>query len=442
MFADLRCLKDKLTSKRSASRTRSPSKPQELEIGLPVLISTTADDLDLIPLASYRSIPTAPRETPSADATVTCSIPTIRKEFSPLGSHPVDPVKDTLFHCTSLATERKASLKRRRSHVPSTIITSEFKLGHSRTRANSSDTRRTQHYLFSNDPWLSTPKFQQSFEAEAQYSTKEVLTLQTLQRPSDTLAPPCASERPTSSHGNSHSPNLRNLPLNKELPELPRYLKPAPLFACNDASPIELPTENPMYEAELEEDDDDEVLSDLIMSYEENPNSHFSTWSSESMAYTTSDDGETGSPTFSSPTSDFSDTGSPQRLSIRSTYAELTFDSKRGSTTENNHDSPQENQRTTDYLSTTPPRLEDLRISAFGSDLFSLDIQHADSAPRRQAACFGLGFHYSLPEDDTTSKTTITDAALRPEPTVQRESSTSQLNQLMDDFAYLGDAVV
>jgi hypothetical protein len=96
----------------------------------------------------------------------------------------------------------------------------------------------------------------------------------------------------------------------------------------------------------------------------------------------------------------------------------------------------------TGFLSATPPRLDDVRISAFGTDLFSLDIQHADSAPRRQAACFGLGFQYSLPDDDTTSKTTITASSLRPEPSVQRESSLSQLNGLINDFAYLGEAVL
>jgi hypothetical protein len=215
--------------------------------------------------------------------------------------------------------------------------------------------------------------------------------------------------------------------LDKELPALPRYLKPAPLFACNPPSPVELAAEELSYMIQPLEMEGDEILGELMTHYENKSRSHFSTWSNESMTYTTSDDEETDSPTFSSLTSDSSDAGSPQRLSLR-----------HGSKLASTHvDEP-----TTTLFSTTPPHLDDLRISAFGTDLFNLDIQHFEAAPRRQAACFGLGFEYSLPDDDVASKTTITNATLRPEPNMQRESSTSMLNQLMDDFAYLGDAVV
>lgn len=189
----------------------------------------------------------------------------------------------------------------------------------------------------------------------------------------------------------------------------------------------------------MEEDDDDELLNDLLMEYEDKPSSHFSTWSTESMGYTYSTSGDEldESPTFSSLTSNCSDADSPQRFSIRLSC----FDSKTEEMfpmLDDTVTSP-DSQTTTDYLSTA---LDDLRVSTFGNDLFNLDIQHADSAPRRQAACFGLGFQYSLPEDETTSKTTITESTLRAEPTVQRESSVSQLNGLIDDFAYLGDAVI
>jgi hypothetical protein len=325
--------------------------------------------------------------------------------------------------------------------VPSTIITSEFKLGHSRIRANSADTRRTQHYLFSNDPWLSSPKLQQTFELDAQEPFESKQPAPVLRCPAVSLAPSFADERPTSSYGSKHSPSFVETSLDKDLPELPRYLKPAPLFACNDPSPVEPIVAELPSEEELAEDEDGEVLSDLLMEYEDKPNSHFSTWSSESMAYdySTSGDEADDSPTFSALTSNCSDAGSPQRFSIRFSC----FESK----AENGHEFPllddsiitPDDQPATDYLSSA---LNDLRVSTFGSDLFNLDIQHADSAPRRQAACFGLGFQYSLPEDETTSKTTITEATLRPELSVQRESSTSQLNGLIDDFAYLGDAVI
>ncbi|KAF1914688.1 hypothetical protein BDU57DRAFT_301351 [Ampelomyces quisqualis] len=440
LFADFRGLKDRLASKRSSSRSRSGSKSQELEIGAPVLISTTTKDLNLIPLASYRPAPTfVPCPAAPIVTSATRSVPAMRKKFSPLGSHPFDPVRDAVFAREDHVLERKASLKRRRSHVPSMIITSEFESGHNRIRANSTDTRRTQHYLFSNDPWLSTPTHPQTFELDAQEPSGRRQPTPARRSPSGSLALLVADERPTSSHGSKQSSSFLDTSLDKDLPELPRYLKPAPLFACSNLSTIEpLVAELPS-EEELEEDQDDKVLGDLMMEYEDKPNSHFSTWSCESMAYTysTSDDEAEDSPTFSSLTSTCSDAGSPQRLSIR--YS--CFDSKTEEVFPLLDDSitTPNSQPTTDYLSSA---LDDLRISTFSSDLFNLDIQHADSAPRRQAACFGLGFQYSLPEDETTSKTTIKESTLRPEPSVQRESSVSQLNGLIYDFAYLGDAVI
>jgi hypothetical protein len=426
LFTDFKCLKDKL-----ASRSRT-SKPQELEIGMPVLVSTTNEDLNLIPLGQLQAAPTsAPREAAPTTITVTRPIPTHRNGFNPLGSNPVNLACDAEVTHTTPAADVRPPHRRRRSHVPSTIITSEFKLDRGRIRANSADTRRTQHYLFSNDPWLSTPKLEQGFEADDENLPEVVQPAPTLQRPSS-LAPPTADERPTSSHGSSRSPSLRHLPLDKALPALPRYVTPAPLFACHDMSPIEAPTEE-LFEHDdfADDEEDDEVLNDLIMEYQDKPHSHFSTWSCDSAAYTysTSDDDGVNSPTFSSLTSNCSDAGSPQRFSMIYTCAEpesVAADEEHSIT----------------HLSTAPPRLDDLRISAFGSDLFGLDIQHAAEAPRRQAACFGLGFQYSLPEDETCSKSTITAPELRPEPSVQRGSSVSQLNKLMDEFGYLGDAVI
>lgn len=437
LFADFKCLKDKLASRRLASRSRS----QELEIGRPVLVSTTNEDSNLIPLGYLQAAPTsAPRESPSTTITVTRPIPTHKNGFNPLGSNPVDPICNAEPVQTATAAQIKPSHRRHRSHIPSTTITSDFKLDRGRMRANSTDTRRTQQYLFSNDPWLSTPKLQQGFEVEDQKLPEALPSAPTLQRPSS-LAPPSADERPTSSHGSSRSSSLRHSPLDKDLPALPRYLTPAPLFACNDLPPVEAPTEELFHHEEFVDDEEVELLGDLIMEYQDKPHSHFSTWSSDSAAYTysTSDDEGVNSPTFSSLTSNCSDVGSPQRFSMICSYAEpksvLERDAKDGVFMP-------DDEQSISHLSTTPPRLDDLRISSFGSDLFSLDIKHADSAPRRQAACFGLGFQCSLPDDQTASKTTIKPPELRPEPSVQRESSVSQLNKLMDEFGYLGDAVI
>jgi hypothetical protein len=443
LFADFRGLKDKLTSKR---RTRSSSKSQELEIGSPVLISSTVKDLNLVPLASYRSstVSTSRNSPPTPIAT---SLPvTIRKGFSPLGSHPVNPERDLIFAREETTVQKGVPLKRRRTHVPSTIITSEFKLDHSRNRANSADTRRTQHYLFSNDPWLSSPKLQESFEPQIQEAGEAAPPLPVVQRPIS-LAPPRDTERPTSSHGGLRSPCIRQVTIDKDLPELPRYLTPAALFACHSPSAHEVFTKEPLeeylQEQMLEEEEDDEVLGDLISHYEEKSNSHFSTWSSDSLTYSYPPSDEEGvlSPTFSSFTSNCSEPSSPQRLSIQYSYIEKDH-FKHTSTANEDETTVDEATPTLNRQTNSPPQLDNLGISTFGSDLFNLDIQHAESTPRRHAACFGLGFQYSLPEDETTSKITITQDTLQPEPSVQRESSMSQLNGLLDEFTFLGEAII
>lgn len=235
--------------------------------------------------------------------------------------------------------------------------------------------------------------------------------------------------------------------MDKDLPELPRYLMPAPLFACHSPSAREALAEEPLeeylQEQMLEEEEDDEMLGDLLSHYEEKPNSHFSIWSSDSLSYSYPPSDEEGvlSPTFSSLTSTCSESSSPQRLSAQYSYVEVDRP-KQMQTTMQDETVTNEVTPTISNLSASPPQLDDLRVSTFGSDLFSLDIQRADSAPRRHAACFGLGFQYSLPEDETTSKITITQDALRPEPSVQRESTMSQLDGLLDEFAYLGEAVI
>ena len=432
LFPEFKGLKEKLTSKRSASRSRSSSETHELEIGQPVLVSSTVKDQNLIPLASYRGPPGySPKERRSRSAPTARTLPAIRKEFSPLGSHPVDPKRDPVFAGTKAQAKRR-SVRRPRSQVPSTVVESEFKLGPGRTRANSADTRRTRHYLFSNDPWLSSPRLEQASVVDFAKAGRAVPPAPLLQRPT-LLAPPSDNERPTSSHGDSR-PSFRLTPVDKDLPDLPRYLTPAPLFACNMASDEEVIDESVDDSVdgaveEIEEvEEEDDVLGDLILQYEPKPSSHFSTWSSDSLAYScpTSDDEAVLSPTFSSLSSDG---GSPPRLSLRYSFAEPNDPIQTSSIGET----------PTDYLS---PIIDDLRVSKFGPDLFNLDIQHADSAPRRQAACFGLGFQYSLPANDTTSKATITQDALHPGPDVQRDSSVSQLGRLMDDFGYLGDAVI
>jgi hypothetical protein len=239
------------------------------------------------------------------------------------------------------------------------------------------------------------------------------------------------------------------MPLEKDLPALPQYLTSAPLFAFSTISSEET---TPIEEADV----DGTVTEDILSAYEdeeeepiaqvsEKQRSHFSTWSSFD-SYATSDDDGVVSPSFSCATSVSSEAGSPLRQSIRYSFAEYAFNKAQQTTAIAEVD---EEDDITSNRTSTPPQLDlnTLRLSAisFSSDLFNLDIQHPETLPRRQAACFGLGFQgYSLPEDETRSKETIqSEATLRSKRLgVQRESSTSQLDMLMDDFSYLGDAVV
>ena len=92
-------------------------------------------------------------------------------------------------------------------------------------------------------------------------------------------------------------------------------------------------------------------------------------------------------------------------------------------------------------VSSSPPKIAELHISSFGPTLFDLDIQHSESAPRRQAACFGLGFQgYKLPEDETASKVTVTQASMHGQSGIHHVRGSSE--KLVNDFGFLGEAVI
>lgn len=474
IFADFKGLKEKLASKRSASKTRNSSKCGELEISSPVLVSTTNGDVPLIPLpGSQVRLGAAFAAAARATGPGPRSIPIIRREFSPLGSHPVDPSGQSPFSGTYNSEADVPKITRRRSHVPSTVVTSEFRIDQGRIRANSTDTRRTQHYLFSNDPWMSSPKWPQEFDDEKQVVEDDTPAAPTLNRPA-LLDAPSMSERPTSSHGNDCNASLRQLPLDKALPNLPKFMAPPPLherkpyieyedLAAEPQSPASEITDYYFSEIDPVEgndqfEDTQNTDPDLINNKTDSPcqeklRSHFSTWSNGSLISNDSvtEDDIVHSPTFTSLTPSSSEPSSPKHLSLHLTYAELPGDAEETSTvmgeSEDAEDDPisEDDDFFTPFLSPTPPQLDDLRISKFGSDLFNFDIKDRDSGSHRQATCFGLGFQYSLPEDEMSSGTNIkTDTGLRVDlrPNVQRESSMSQLNTLMTEFAFLGDSVL
>lgn len=449
LFADFKGLKEKFAQKRSASHARAGSKNiRHLEIGAPTLISTTAEEVNLVPLSSLhrtplpspqptpqtlRSLPPPPTA-PQTAISLPASVREKLREFSPLGSHPIEPAGDGVPSSLAPSVHVRGTRSRSRSDVAPTTAGSLCAPA-SIVRASTIDTRRTK--LFSNEPWISSPRLPRQQEIDPEVAVDEAPVLQ---RPALTLEPQSVDTRPTSSHGGDRISSLRNSVLgkDKDLPPLPRYLVPAPLYAYSSAE------SSPQREDTPEENDYQEIqVEDARFQMLSERKGHFSSWSAESdtLSSPTSDDGEPYSPSYSSLTSDCSDAGSPRRYS-RFSISDYIHSPDRDSTfTEHVFEKEEQDKSTAkDDVSGLPPTLEALHLSSFGPGLFDLDIQHAESTPRRQAACFGLGFQsYQLPEDETASKVTVTD----PQSTIQhvRGSSSTSSETLVNDFGFLGDAV-
>jgi hypothetical protein len=447
LFSDFKCLKEKLAQKRSASSTRTRSTTvRQLEIGSPVLISTTAEDVSVIPLSALhpppRSAPMhAPHHLHSASPPVTARL----REFSPLGSHPVVPTKD---HNPTAPVEQNEQIARPRSQSDvSAVHATGTPVQSSAVRANSSETRRTK--VFSNEPWIQSPRFAQPSNLDEEHVRETSTAAAVLERPPSSLELPSLDTRPTSSHGGNRTLGLRMSALgkNKELPPLPRYVFPAPLFACATPSSSS-PTVSQDPKSQEEKRDENSGTNRHSES-----TSHFSMWSTESVRYSSpiSDDGAVHSPTFSSLTSDCSDLGSPKRHSARFSISDYmdSPDYDSAAPSEELNDASEEEEAASSHLSANPPQLDELRISTFGSTLFDLDLQHGGAGSRgsrgsrRQVACFGFQ-GYKLPEDEATSKVTITEPKLRPEPSFKhdRGSSVSQMETLVNEFGFLGESVL
>ncbi|KAF2120253.1 hypothetical protein BDV96DRAFT_321974 [Lophiotrema nucula] len=404
ILSDFRILKEKLAkSTRSASSTRIRSKEWRngLEIGAPTLVSSTAEDMNLVSLRSARSPKTS-------SSLVTENL----RSFSPLRSNPVDPIRDFDFGF-SQASDGEQVLRRRPSSHMGASTTTEPISQNGRARANSSETRRTREYFYPNQPWISSPPLH-GITSWEQVNEEDVRTTRiihgvealSVHGTSSLHSPAPAPERPTSRHGGT--PGLRESPLEKELPALPRYLVPAPLFACNGS------VSSMLLENSDEEVDEDDI--EIHLPEQRQIKSHFSVWSTVSTTFSmpASEEDAMHSPTFSSLTSNTSEPSSPQKWIEEAGVAE-------------------EGESV-------------LKLPSFGPGLFQLDIQYSDAGPRRQAACYGLaGFQgYDLPEV-ATSQSTITKISSSTEPSINsqhRATSTSQLEQLMSDFGYLGDSVI
>lgn len=453
LFSDFKCLKEKFAQKKSASHARAGSKNiRDLEIGAPTLISTTAEEVNLVPLASLHTTPvpsplsaslaSKPLPTPTAPqtaASLSVSIQDKLRQFSPLGSHPIDLVRDTVPPTLAVDRNHHGPRPRSRSDVAPTTAGS-LHASANILRANSTDTRPTK--LFCNEPWLSSPRLPQQQDMDPQTVPESAPVLQ---RSPATLEPPCPDARPTSSHGGDRSSGLRSSSFDKdkELPPLPRYLVPAPLYACNS------PASSPRAESAPQEHKCHEVqVDDTRFQMLSERKGHFSIWTAESDVFSspTSDDDEIASPTYSALTSDCSDAGSPGRFS-RFSISDYIHSPDRDSASVDRvfgEVEQQDESKTNDNVSALPPKLEQFHMSSFGPSLFNLDIQHADSAPRRQAACFGLGFQgYKLPDADIPSKATITETELHTQPAIRHErgGSIGRASTLVNDFGFLGDSV-
>ncbi|PVH96710.1 hypothetical protein DM02DRAFT_106580 [Periconia macrospinosa] len=443
VFCDFMGLKDKFAHKRAVHYRSSSAR--DLEIGAPTLISTTAEELSLIPLAALQPLPASPHNiasqaSPSLPAPITAHM----REFAPLRSHPVN---DAGF-VTPPREAQQATRPRSRSDT-ATTTTEQTSPKPISIRVQSMDTQRPR--LSPGEPRMSSPNPRQPGKHEIA-SGFTLAPAPVLQRPAVTLAIPPTNARPTSSHGGDRNSSLRKTPLDKDkkLPPLPPFLVPAPLFTGNEAlspKPTLDPEPEPEPEPESATAKPEEKARNIKDSVIDNTewNSHFSLWSSGSLSSGTSptiDDDTANSPTLSSLASDFSDLDSPSRISRRSSRESYTI-SPADKPTVSQGTNDQDVESTSSRFSKLP-RLDSIRLSSFGPGLF-LDIQYEESGPHRQAACFGYGFQgYKLPEDDSNSKTTITESSLQPGPQIQhgRESSSSEYERLLDEFRFLKGSVV
>jgi hypothetical protein len=178
LFTDFKGLKEKFAQKRSASHARAGSKNiRDLEIGAPTLISTTAEEVNLVPLSSLRrtavssplptpqtskSLPSPPM-VPQTASSLPASVREKLRQFSPLGSHPIEPAKDSVLLSLAPVECSYETRPRSRSDVAPTTAGSLCAPA-SIARANSTIMRRTK--LFCNEPWISSPRLPRQHEID------------------------------------------------------------------------------------------------------------------------------------------------------------------------------------------------------------------------------------------------------------------------------------
>jgi hypothetical protein len=254
-----------------------------------------------------------------------------------------------------------------------------------------------------------------------------------------TLSTP--DERPITRYGGSAGNSIRKFPMvDKELPELPRYLVPAPLFACGQSTFASESEDGP------DEDEEVEASHYFPQAHFENTISRFSAWTIESSTFSAPDDDVIHSPTFSSFTTSSTGIDTPQRFSCAFMHGDQICEEDQGAEADEKDSAEDEKESYSLHSSSGSHHLQ-LDTSAL-NPLFHLDIHRPDTAPRRQAAVFGLSKelkHLTLSEERIGSQSsTIREPTCLPESPIDTNTvtSASQLDNLMNEFGYLGQAVL
>ena len=435
-------------------RSRHARNVRGLQISPPTFISSTSERQNLIPLKT-NGFPKPSLSSPTSQMTVK------GHGFSPLRCHPVDAEADFSFSDESIQGVQPPA-KKAQSQTSMSSIRLEFVLGHG--KASSAGSKRTNSPRRVRSPSQSETIYHRrslsigrvrepsplrnpvifdepmQIPEEIKEAKNEDEAAAEVAQPSLSPLTPSHSidtQRPPSCQKDDLDPANQSKPLlDKDLPALPSYLVPEPLFC----------------QVETSEADGDSLMKDEQMT-QTDPSSNFSLWANTSVALTSpSLDGDgVNSPTFSSLTTSSSDIGTPERLSDQFATGIDVFYHVDDESQGNEHlNDP--TVRHESAASKSPELLE----SPLGPNLFKIDIKRPESAPRRHAACFGLldRFHgYSLPDDQfasdgarAKSPTMLSDFgnSIPSEPQVNAEAdpAVSQLEQLMSEFGYLGEAVL
>lgn len=422
-------LASELASDNDRGRTVQRRGAGRLQTAAPVLTSQTDEEGNLVPLRSAGLL-----QTSSNVSDVPRKI--LGKNFSPLGSHPV--CFSTSFTSPSLSLDIKERPARRSRSLDANFFPVEIEVKQRRRRACSTPNvpMHSPDQDFSNRE-ASKPSLVEPASPFEDMSRHEVKTAGQDLRTFGP-APAAAISRPPSRRKEVSIPNVRDsLLLDKDLPELPSFLTQDSLFHGSDA----LDNREPIHTF-------DETMTRT------DPSSHFSLWSVDSIAFTsrTSDEEEeVQSPTFSSLTTSSGDCDTPNLFFdqlIPDYHASSNDDGFKGETNQQySKHSPDAN---------IPPSFH-FDDSALPCTPFHLDIRQSESAQHRQAVYFSFPENlkpFNFPSDQTTSQVPLTKypASLSgfadvndlaaPHINTETETSVSQLERLMSEFSYLGEAVM